>query len=123
WVLAEVARYLRIAGQSEWTLPAAESCRHAASCDNPIEAYLRRCDYGEGLLASGRVTEALRALPEPDRDWTPDRAKGQLLLAEAHWRAGNLSEAHDWLQQASELIEARPIERLRPQFNALAQRF
>jgi len=46
-----------------------------------------------------------------------------LLLAEAHRQMGDQAEAQDWLQQATDLIAARGLDRLRRKANAVARRF
>jgi hypothetical protein len=107
-------------GQREVGLPLAkQACRLAAQCD-PVELYLRRLDYVRLLLEAGSLGEALRVLPEPGR---LNPADVLLLLAEVHRQTGNQAEAQDWLQQATDLIAARGLDRLRRKANAVARRF
>src|SRR5262249_9190301 len=109
WMLSDMASYLALAGQRDAGLRlAAQGCRLAEQC-HPVEWYNRRMDHGRLLLELGLPDEALRVLPESG----PEDPTDMLLLAEAHRQAGNRAEASDWLQQATDLIAVRGLDRLR----------
>jgi transcriptional regulator with XRE-family HTH domain len=126
WMLADIAEYLVLMGEAETGLALAEkACRLAASCHTG-ELYMRRMDYGNLLILAGRPAEAQRVLPCPGETLNSERAKAQLLLAEASALQGNLSESHDWLQGLFTTLDVAPdrhLAHLRPRIEALAQRF
>jgi transcriptional regulator with XRE-family HTH domain len=124
WILADLAEYAALAGQMEAGLSLAqEAHRVAQRCDSTVEPFLRRIDYGRLLVEAGRPVEALGVLPQPGVSYPRDIGRVMLLLAEAHGQLGHLSEAHDWLEKAQNLITAHGLVRLRAKADALTRRF
>ena len=123
WILSDMATYAALGGQTEASLKLAEqACGVAERCDNPVEAHLRRFDYGQMLAEAGRAEAALRVLPLPEAAHSPsDRVRFMLAWASTYSRLGSHSEANHWLRQASGLIATREIPSdLRAQADALA---
>jgi transcriptional regulator with XRE-family HTH domain len=122
WMLSDMAKYLMQAGQSETALDLARQARYQAEASsNPIEPYLRQMDLGRLLVQAGQPHAALAQFPEPLFRTHPGYAWDLMAHAEAHLRAGHLSEAHDWLQRAQEMIQLHAINHLRAQADTLAQ--
>jgi transcriptional regulator with XRE-family HTH domain len=123
WMLSDMAKYAAMEGRLEAALPLAEEAlQWAQQCVNPVEAYLRRYDYGRLLAAAGRVREALDILPDLAKGSPSIRATSMLTLAEVHLKAESVAEAQNWLQQAQALIEEHGLEVLRPKLDALMRR-
>jgi transcriptional regulator with XRE-family HTH domain len=124
WALSDMAKYMALGGKREAGLSlAGQAIRVAEQSRNIPEVVVRWADYGELLLEAGRPDEALRVLPDPWGFSFPRSVETMLLVTKAHYQAGNLSEAHDWLQQASDLIAKHDLDRLRPKAQALEQQF
>jgi transcriptional regulator with XRE-family HTH domain len=124
WVMADMAKYVALSGQTEAGLSLAARARQVAGqAENISEGYLRAVDHAQILIRAGRGKEALQVLPNPAGASRGLKATVQLLLAEAHLQIGNISEGQDWLQQAQTVIETHQLAYLRPKAEALAQQF
>jgi len=124
WLLADLAKYASLAGQTETSLDLVEQARQLAKrCENRTEFYLRRLDNAQLLLAAGRPAEALNMAPDPAEATWDQQAKVLLVLAEAHIQIGNLSEGQNWLQQAHDMIETHQITLLRAKVDELTRNY
>lgn len=125
WMLADMAKYAAMAGQTEVSLVLAkEAWQTAKQSEVLTEVHLRRSDYGGLLLAAGRPEEALQVLPPMGTVSVWANIRLLLIMVEAHRQLGHFSEAHDLLQQAFDLIGShREMEVWRPKANDLGQRF
>ena len=125
WLMADMAKYLNLNGESEAALTLAEQgCRQAATMEDEVELYLRRGDKARILLSMGRSSEALALAGERNdlEGIVEIRVDVSLLRAEAYLELGNLSEAHDWLQRVGADVAAYRMEHKRPLIERLAER-
>jgi transcriptional regulator with XRE-family HTH domain len=125
WMLADLARYLGLSGETEASLALAEeACRVAQRAGNAGEWNLRRGDKAALLLQAGRPGEAL-ALVEERRSIEADlpdvSIDFSLLRAEAYLGVADLTRARDWLQRAINEIDAHHLEYKRPRAERIAE--
>jgi hypothetical protein len=123
WMLADMAKYLGLSGESEVSLTLAEqACRVAVSTGNEVELCLRQWDKASLLLQAGRAGEALALVEErgAPEDQPHCRIDVALLRAESYLGVGDLTQAHHWLQRAQMDIDTYHIEYKRPRAEKLA---
>lgn len=122
WILSDIATYSSLAGRYEDALYLAERACRIVRDAQPVELFLRRCDYGKLLIQAGRPEEALRVLPNPSEEPTGSVGVDALLLwAEALGRSGHFTEAHNTLERANVLIADEDLETHRQTARALAE--
>ena len=124
WMLSDMAAYTALVGDVESGLRLVRRAREVASrSDNPHELYNRERDEARLLLQAGKPRQALaliqRERPQPFLDHP---ARFSLLEAEAYLDLQEPSLAHDRLQHAQRLIEAKALVHLQPQAQLLARR-
>lgn len=99
-----------------------QACRVAGGSDDPIHRRKRENDKGRMLLDIRRPAEALQIITvEPD-DNPYFRTEQLLAQAQAYLEMNNISEAHDYLDQAYREIEAHHLLHFRAQADTLALR-
>lgn len=123
WMLADMAKYLSLSGETEAALTLAERSSQVDGIEG--EGILRRWDKAALLLAGGRPAEALTIVQESSvsEAFVNERIQVSLLRAEAYLGVGHLSEAHDWLQRAQSDVDTHHIEYMRPRLERLTARF
>ena len=126
WLMADMAKYLNMNGESEAALTLAEQgCQQAAKMEDGVELYLRRMDKARILLSMGRSSEALALAGERNdlEGIVEIRVDVSLLRAEAYLGLDSLTVAHDWLQRAQTDVTVYRMEHKRPFIERLAQKF
>ena len=119
-----MAKYQVLQGESESALTLVDQAyRVAEESEQTIEMLLRSWDKARLLLQIGKPTDVLPLLINGACNYPNNRADLALLQAEAYLGLGNLSEAHDYLQQAITDIETNKLTYLRPRAEALLKRF
>jgi hypothetical protein len=125
WMLADMAKYMSIRGDTEVSLILAEqACQVAEKSGLYSERSNRKWDKAALLLKAGHPEEALILLEdrEPDEAAVPIGIDVALLRAEAYLAIGDLAATHGWLQRARDNIDAHHIDYQRPRAERLAAR-
>lgn len=125
WMLSNMADYCTQDGDVEGGLRMARRATEiAARCENSHELYNRELDEARLLIGAGKPGPALGLIQrDRARPYLDQPAKFQLLEAEAFLDLGELSQAHDRLQNALRLIEVGALAHLRRRARELALRF
>ena len=122
WMLSEMAEFAYLNDQPELALSRAARAANVAARVNETEYSLRRFDHARLLVRLNRAGEGLTVMPPEIASYhPPQRSAERLLRTEALLQLGKLSEAHDWLGKAYEIVQEY---KLNPhEANALAARF
>lgn len=118
WILSDMAKYLSLAGQTERGVTMSKQAIDVADA----ETTMREIDHGARLVEDLRPGEALAKLPRLGEYARGMYVYEMFVRTEAYLQMGELDNAHDYLQRAYEVIEARQSDHQRPQADALAKR-
>jgi transcriptional regulator with XRE-family HTH domain len=110
WAQSEVSKYMALLGETDGALAQIEdACESARRSGNENEFRVRTLDAVQILLRAKRPAQALVLLPAEEAEYPLTRARERLLRAETLLALEARSEAHDWLQRATELIAAHRL--------------
>jgi len=124
WILSWIGELLVEEGAIESGLAFMDrACEVVARCDDPIHRRVRESDKASMLLKIGQPANAL-AILNPEAGDNPYFHTGLILeRVEAYLGVGEVSEAHDHLQEAYSNIEVHHLSHFGLHADALARRF